>query len=185
MSPYLAEFVGTAILILFGNGVVANVVLSRTKGNSGGWIVITAGWAFAVMLAVYAAGRISGAHLNPAVTVALASAGSFEWAKVPGYVAAQVAGGAVGGVLVWLSYLAHWAETPDKDGKLACFSTAPAIRKTGPALITEFIGTAALVFAVLEIGKVGGAGDVHAALSTWFGPLLVGVTVFALSLIHI
>src|SRR3954469_10248221 len=118
MNVYFAEFVGTALLVLFGNGVVANVVLARTKGNNGGWICITAGWAFAVAIAVFAVGRVSGAHLNPAVTLALASIGSFSWASVPGYIAAQMAGGILGAVLVYLAYLAHWEATADAGAKL-------------------------------------------------------------------
>src|SRR5688572_27560063 len=108
MSPILAEFIGTAILIVLGDGVVANVVLHQTKGHNSGWIVITAGWAFAVTIAVYCVGSISGAHLNPAVTIGLASIGTFEWAKVPMYIVAQLAGGLVGGIVVWLVYLPHW-----------------------------------------------------------------------------
>src|SRR3954468_25105534 len=119
MSPILAEFFGTAILIVLGDGVVANVVLHRTKGNASGWIVITAGWAFAVTIAVYCVNAISGAHLNPAVSIALASIGSFPWAKVPGYILAQIAGGFVGGALVWLQSLPHWEATPDPGTKLA------------------------------------------------------------------
>jgi glycerol uptake facilitator protein len=187
MNPYLAEFVGTAWLVLFGNGVVANVLLSKSKGNGSGWIVITAGWALAVAMAVYAVGRVSGAHLNPAVTVALASIGSFDWHLVPGYIAAQIAGGFTGSVLVYLTYLAHWGETADPGLKLACHSTGPAIRRFVPAIITEVIGTAALVFGVLAIGKVGvGADTVQAAwtaaVGTWFGPMLVGLLVFAIGL---
>src|SRR3954469_10871563 len=113
MSPVLAELFGTAILIVLGDGVVANVVLQRTKGNNSGWIVITSGWALAVTIAVYCVVGISGAHLNPAVTIALASIGKFNWALVPGYIAAQIAGGLIGGVIVWLQYLPHWDATPD------------------------------------------------------------------------
>src|SRR5687768_1153587 len=149
MHSYVAEVVGTALLVLFGNGVVANIVLARTKGNSGGWICITAGWAFAVAIAVFAVGRVSGAHLNPAVSIALASIGSFSWTLVPGYIAAQMIGAIFGAVLVYLAYLVHWEPTQDAGAKLACFSTGPAIRKMGPAFITEFIGTAALLFGVL------------------------------------
>src|SRR5277367_2526243 len=109
MNPYLAEFVGTAMLVLFGNGVVANVVLAKCKGQNSGWIVITAGWGCAVAIAVYSVGRISGAHLNPAVTIGLASIGAFDWNLVPGYVAAQVAGAFLGSVLVYITYLAHWS----------------------------------------------------------------------------
>lgn len=119
MSPILAEFIGTAILIVLGDGVVANVVLQQTKGHNSGWIVITAGWAFAVTIAVYCVGSISGAHLNPAVTIGLASIGTFAWAKVPMYIAAQLAGGFIGGVVVWLVYLPHWKVTPDPGTKLA------------------------------------------------------------------
>lgn len=186
MNPYLAEFIGTAILILLGNGVVANVVLNRSKGQNGGWIVITVGWGLAVAMAVYAVGRISGAHLNPAVTVGLASIGGFPWEKVPGFIAAQVAGGAVGATLVWLAYLAHWGETPDKGAKLACFSTAPAVRKIGPAIITEVIGTAMLVFGVLAIGSVkAGIVDpdlqsVAGVVANWWGPMLVGLLVVSI-----
>ena len=116
MSPFLAELFGTAILIVLGDGVVANVVLARTKGNNSGWIVITSGWAAAVTIAVYCVNSISGAHLNPAVTIALAATGAFEWAKVPLYIAAQIIGGFLGGVIVWLAYLPHWAVTSDPAG---------------------------------------------------------------------
>jgi glycerol uptake facilitator protein len=196
MNPYLAEFVGTAILILLGNGVVANVVLHQSKGHHGGWMVISAGWGLGVAIAVYSVGRISGAHINPAVTVALAVIGEFSWALVPGYVAAQIAGAVTGATLVWLTYLAHWGVTPDTGAKLGCFSTAPAVRQTGPAFITEFIGTAMLVFGVLAIGKIG-AGVPAAELSalgenvstslagtvaTWWSPLLVGLLVLSIGL---
>ena len=184
MSTYLAEFIGTMILILLGNGVVANVVLNKSKGNSGGWIVITWGWGLGVMMAVYATGRISGAHLNPAVTVALASIGSFSWADVPGYIAAQMGGAFTGATLVWLSYLAHWKATEDKEGKLACFSTGPAIRHSVANFITEFVGTAMLVFGVLAIGKIGDGvnGDLTVALVTYSGAFLVGMLVLSIGL---
>jgi glycerol uptake facilitator protein len=187
MNVYLAEFVGTALLILFGNGVVANMVLARTKGSGGGWICITAGWGFAVAIAVFAVGRVSGAHLNPAVTIALASIGSFKWSLVAGYIAAQMAGAFAGAVLVYLAYLAHWEPTQDAGGKLACFATGPAVRNFGAAAITEFIGTGALLFCVLAFGKVvAGAPTDQAAwaatVSMWFGPALVGLLVFGLGL---
>ncbi len=187
MNVYLAEVIGTALLVLFGNGVVANIVLAKTKGNGAGWICITAGWAFAVAIGVFVAGRVSGAHLNPAVSVALASIGSFKWALVPGYIAAQMAGAIIGAILVYVSYLAHWEPTTDAGAKLACFSTGPAIRKFTPAFITEFIGTAALIFGVLAFGRVmaGAATDQAAWAATvnlWFGPALVGLLVFALGL---
>ena len=111
MSPLIAELIGTALLVLLGDGVVANVVLNRTKGQNGGWIVITAGWGFAVAIAVYSVGSISGAHLNPAVTIGLATIGTFPWSKVAGYVIAQIVGAFLGAVVVWLTYLPHWAAT--------------------------------------------------------------------------
>lgn len=188
MNVYLAETVGTAILILLGNGVVANAVLAKSKGRDGGWIVITAGWALAVGLAVYATGRISGAHLNPAVTLGLAATGQFSWALVPGYIAAQLGGAIIGATLVWLSYLSHWRATEDPGAKLACYCTAPAIRSTVPNFITECIGTAMLVFAVLAIGRINAGnpatfGDPLAGLTaTWWSPLLVSLTVFSIGL---
>ncbi|MEX2152598.1 MAG: MIP/aquaporin family protein [Gemmatimonadaceae bacterium] len=181
MSPFLAEFIGTTILIVLGNGVVANVVLQQTKGHGSGWIVITAGWAFAVTIAVYCVGSISGAHLNPAVTIGLASIGTFEWAKVPLYVAAQVAGGIVGAAVVWLLYLPHWSATPDPGAKLAVFCTGPAIRKPIPNLAAEVIGTFALVLAlsaVLSPGNFVAGSD----LAKGFSPALVGVIVWAIGL---
>ncbi|HKH90504.1 MAG TPA: MIP/aquaporin family protein, partial [Gemmatimonadaceae bacterium] len=136
MSPLLAELLGTALLVVLGNGVVANVVLQRTKGHESGWIVITTGWALAVTIAVYSVGSISGAHLNPAVTIGLASIGTFPWSSVPGYVIAQVLGGFLGAIVVWLAYLPHWGATPDGEAKLAVFCTAPAIRSPGANVIT-------------------------------------------------
>ncbi len=181
MSPILAEFIGTTILIVLGNGVVANVVLQQTKGHNSGWIVITAGWAFAVTIAVYCVVSVSGAHLNPAVTIALASIGTFSWASVPAYVAAQVAGGVVGGVIVWLLYLPHWSVTPDPGAKLAVFATGPAIRQPLPNLISEIIGTFVLVLALSAV--LSPANFVPGSdLAKGFGPALVGVMVFAIGL---
>ena len=151
MTNYTAEAFGTAMLILLGDGVVANVLLARSKGEGSGWIVITFGWGVAVMVAVYAVGRLSGAHLNPAVTVALASIGAFQWSDVPGYIAAQMVGAVVGAVLVWLMYLPHWPVTQDANLKLAVFCTGPAIRKPAANLVAETIATAAFVFAILAI----------------------------------
>jgi glycerol uptake facilitator protein len=181
MSALLAELFGTAILIILGDGVVANVVLARTKGYNSGWIVIAAGWAFAVTIAVYCVTSISGAHLNPAVTIALASIGTFPWAKVPGYIVAQIVGGFIGGVLVWLTYLPHWAATPDPETKLAVFSTAPAIRRSGPNLIAEVIGGFMLVFALLAVISPGNFVP-GSDLAKGFGPLLVGVIVASIGL---
>ena len=149
MHVYLAELAGTAILILLGNGVVANVVLPKTKGSGSGWIVVTFGWAMAVFVAVWCVERISGAHLNPAVTFGLALAGKFEWMQVPGYIAAQLLGGIAGAVLVFLFYRDHYTESNDPDAKLATFATGPAIRNLPRNLFSEAIGTFVLVFAVL------------------------------------
>ena len=181
MSPFLAELLGTAILIVLGDGVVANVVLHRTKGYNSGWLVITAGWAFAVTIAVYCVNSISGAHLNPAVTIALASIGTFAWSKVPMYIAAQVIGGFLGAVIVWLAYLPHWSATPDPESKLAVFSTAPAIRRTGPNLVSEIIGGFALVLALLAVLSPGNFVP-GSDLAKGFGPVLVGVIVWAIGL---
>ncbi|MEO5816822.1 MAG: MIP/aquaporin family protein [Gemmatimonadaceae bacterium] len=181
MSPLLAEFFGTTILIVLGDGVVANVVLNRTKGNNSGWIVITAGWAFAVTIAVYCVNSISGAHLNPAVTIALASIGTFEWAKVPGYIAAQIAGGFVGGVIVWLAYLPHFKATPDPESKLGVFSTTPAIRSPGANFMAEVIGGFALVLALLAVLSPGNFVP-GSDLAKGFGPILVGVIIWAIGL---
>jgi glycerol uptake facilitator protein len=180
MNPYLAEFVGTALLILFGDGVVACVLLAKSKGQGGGWIVITAGWGLAVMAAVYAVGTISGGHFNPAVTIGLAAIGKFPVTKVLGYVIAQITGAMFGALLVWLAYLPHWKETPDTGAKLAVFCTAPAIRSAPANLICEIIGAATLVFGALSIPSsvnLSGAG-----WATGFGPLLVGLLVFAIGL---
>lgn len=151
MSPFVAEITGTAFLLLLGNGVVANVVLNKTKGHKGGWIVITFGWAIAVFVGVYVSAASSGAHLNPAVTIGLAVAGKFKWALVPAYIAAQLIGAMIGSLLAWITYKKHFDETEDAGLILAVFATGPAIRNTPFNLITEAIGTFALVFGVLFI----------------------------------
>jgi glycerol uptake facilitator protein len=188
MQPLLAEVVGTLLLVLLGDGVVANVVLNRSKGHNGGWVVITLGWGVAVMMGVFAVGRISGAHLNPAVTVGLAAIGSFSWAEVPGYIVAQMLGAFLGGVLVWLIYLPHWAVTPDPGTKLAVFATGPAIRNTGANFVCELIGTAVLLFGILAIAgnaqTLSKPGDVDLSLvfSRGLMPLQVGVLVLGIGL---
>jgi glycerol uptake facilitator protein len=181
MSPILAELFGTAFLIVLGDGVVANVVLQRTKGNNSGWIVITAGWAFGVTIAVYSVNAISGAHLNPAVTIALASIGAFSWAQVPMYIAAQIAGGFLGGVIVWLTYLPHWKATPDPESKLAVFSTVPAIRSPGANVMSEVIGGFVLVLALLAVLSPRNFVP-NSDFAKGFGPVLVGVIVMAIGL---
>ncbi|HEY1952945.1 MAG TPA: MIP/aquaporin family protein [Gemmatimonadaceae bacterium] len=181
MSPVLAEFLGTAILIVLGDGVVANVVLQRTKGHNSGWIVITSGWALGVTIAVYCVNSISGAHLNPAVTIALATIGAFDWAKVPMYIVAQIAGGFLGGAIVWLSYLPHWKATPAPADKLAVFSTVPAIRQPLANLGSEVIGGFALVLALLAVLSPGNLVP-GSDLAKGFGPILVGVIIMAIGL---
>ncbi len=152
MNPYLAEFIGTLLLILLGEGVVAGVVLKGTKSENAGWLTICIAWGLAVTMAIYAVGEFSGAHLNPAITLALAASGSFEWNLVAGYCLAQLGGAFVGAALVWVFYLPHWKATPDPATKLAVFSTAPAIRHTVSNLLSEIVATAILVFAILFIG---------------------------------
>ena len=151
MTPFIAELVGTALLLLLGDGVVANVVLRDTKGAKGGWIVITFGWGMAVFVAVFAVAIFSGAHINPAVTIGLAVAGKFDWALVPLYLLAQFLGGALGALLMWLHYQPHFARTEDPDAKLAVFCTGPAIRNAPANFISETIGTFVLVFGVLYL----------------------------------
>lgn len=153
MSPFIAEIAGTAILIVLGDGVVANVILSKTKGFNGGLIAITFGWAMAVFVGVYVSATASGAHLNPAVTIALAYAGKFDWALVPQYIAAQMIGAMIGALLVWLAYKQHFDETEDGDTKLGVFCTAPAKRNRSHNFLTELIGTFVFMFAVLSITK--------------------------------
>lgn len=152
MSSLMGEFLGTMILILLGDGVVANVLLKKSKGENSGWIVITTGWALAVMIPAFIFGSVSGAHFNPALTIALAVIGKFSWAQVPGYIIAQMLGAIVGAILVWLTYLPHWQETEDKGAKLGIFCTGPAIRSYGSNFLTEVIATWLLVFAILGIG---------------------------------
>ena len=178
-SPFLGEFLGTMILVLLGNGVVAGVLLKRSKAEASGWMVITAGWAFAVMAGVFTAIACgsSDAHLNPAVTLGFAvRAGSFE--KVGPYIAAQLLGALVGAGLVWLHFLPHWKETPDAAAKLACFCTAPAIRSMIPNVLSEIIGTFVLVFVVGAIFSKSVAATGPGSL----GPYLVGSLVWGIGL---
>lgn len=188
MNPYIAEAVGTMILLLLGDGVVANVLLARSKGQNSGWIVITIGWGVAVTIGVYSVGRISGAHLNPAVTIALATIGSFPWDNVAGYVTAQMVGAFAGAVLVWVAYLPHWRLTDDPATKLAVFCTAPAVRHTAANVVTEAIATAMLLFGVLAIGAnaegwlQAGEVDLSQVFSRALQPLLVGILVLGIGL---
>lgn len=181
MKPFIGELVGTMLLVLFGDGVVANVVLRQTKGHNSGWIVITAGWAMAVTFAVYCVNAASGAHLNPAVTLGLAAIGRFDVALVPGYLAAQMIGGILGAILVWASYLPHWRVTEDPASKLGVFCTAPAIRSTAANLLCELIGTAVLVYGVLAILSPQNLIP-NSGFDKGFAPVLVGVMVWAIGL---
>ncbi|MET0511967.1 MAG: MIP/aquaporin family protein [Thermoleophilaceae bacterium] len=176
MSIFGAEVIGTALLILLGNGVVAGVLLSQSKAENAGWIVITFGWGMAVMVAVFAVGQFSGAHLNPAITIGFAVIGDTEWSDVPEYLGGEFVGAFIGATLVWLSYLPHWGATEDPGLKLACYSTAPAIRNTATNIICEVVGTFVLVFGVLAFF----ANPDTAA--TGLGGLLVGLLVLAIGL---
>jgi len=149
MTPFLGEFIGTGMLIILGQGVVANVVLQKTKGQNSGWIVISFGWAIGVFVGVYCSAGASGAHLNPAVTLSLAVLGKISWELVPLYIAAQLLGAMAGSFLAWLSYRGHFRQTEDANAKLAVFCTGPAIRNTPDNLITEMTGTFVLIFGIL------------------------------------
>src|SRR5438093_5639154 len=180
MSPFVAEIVGTMLLIVLGDGVVANAVLQRTKGHASGWIVITTGWALAVALAVYSVGTISGGHLNPAVTIALAVIGQFK-GSVPLYILAQMIGAFLGAILVWLAYLPHWSVTANPADKLGVFCTIPAVRRPVLNVLTEIIGTFVLVLGVLAIPSVKNLKP-ELGFSTGLGPLLVGALVWGIGL---
>ncbi|MBI3417605.1 MAG: aquaporin family protein [Verrucomicrobia bacterium] len=179
MSTFAAELVGTLLLVLLGDGVVANVLLNKSKGQNSGWIVITTGWGLAVAAGAYAVNTTSGAHLNPAVTIGLAAIGKFPWNEVPGYLLAQMLGAFLGATLVWLAYLPHWKETPDAGLKLGVFCTAPAIRHTFANLLTEIIGTFVLVFGALAIPAANNLSK-SLGFATGLGPLLVGLLVVSI-----
>lgn len=193
MYPYLAELIGTALLLLLGNGVVANVVLHNTKGNNGGWIVITTGWALAVFVGVVFAGPYSGAHLNPAVTLALAAAGKFPWKDVPLFIAMQMLGAMIGTGLVWLNYKDHLNNTTDRGLQRAVFCTEPAIRNPLRNFICEATGTFVLLFTIFyftdaAVGPektpmgLGSLGALPVALLVWsIGLSLGGTTGYAIN----
>jgi glycerol uptake facilitator protein len=174
-----AEFIGTMLLIILGDGVVANVVLKKTKGNNSGWIVITAGWAFAVTVGVYASKAASGAHLNPAVTIAQVVGGGFAAPKAIGYIIAQMAGAIAGATLVWLAYRPHFEATEDQAAKLAVFATGPAIRKPVDNLLSEIIGTFVLMLGLLLIFSKSNFKP-GTELEVGFSPILVGLLVWAI-----
>jgi glycerol uptake facilitator protein len=160
LTKCIFEFIGTMVLILLGDGVVASNILNKSKGQNGGWIVITLAWGFAVMCGVFIAGPYSGAHLNPAVSIGLAIAGKFEWALVPGYIVAQMLGGFVGALLVYIYYKDHFDATSNADEKLAVFCTMPAIENKGRNLFCEFLGTWLLVFIIIAFSTEGNTPEV-------------------------
>ncbi|WP_142784697.1 MIP/aquaporin family protein [Changchengzhania lutea] len=193
MTPFISEIIGTAILILLGGGVVANVVLNKTIGNNGGWIVITTGWALAVYVAVVIAGPYSGAHINPAVSIGLAMAGKFPWSDVPLYILAQMIGAMIGATCVWLFYKNHFDVTEDGAAKKAVFCTAPAIRHTFSNVFSEALGTFVLIFTILyftdatindtqTIIGLGSLGALPVAFLVWsIGLSLGGTTGYAIN----
>ncbi|MEN2768587.1 MIP/aquaporin family protein [Ornithinibacillus xuwenensis] len=172
MSEFTAELIGTMILIIFGGGVVGGVVLKNSKAEGAGWIVITVGWGLAVAMAIYAVGNISGAHINPAVTIGFASVGEFPWDKVPLYITAQMLGAIIGGAIVYLAYLAHWRKTDDPATKLAVFSTAPAERSMFANFLTETIGTFVLLMGLMFIGAN--------SFTDGLNPFVVGLLIVAI-----
>ena len=172
MSIYLAEFIGTFLLIIFGGGVVAGAVLKNSKAENTGWLTIVIAWGIGVTFAIYAVGSISGAHINPAVTLGFAFAGEFPWNKVLGYVIAQISGAFSGAVLVWIFYIPHWSKTEDKISKLAVFSTVPAIRSYIHNFVSEMVATAILIFGLLFIGTNN--------FTEGLNPLVVGALIMAI-----
>ena len=196
MHIFLGEVIGTMFLILLGDGVVANVLLYKSKGQNSGWIVIATAWAMAVFVGVYTSVAVGGnAHLNPAVTIGLAVSGAVPWGDVPVYIVGEFIGAALGAILVWLAYLPHWAETPEPGLKLAVYSTGPAIRNTTANLVCEIIGTFALMFGVFLIRgaqmvsggaistiSLGALGALPVALLVWvIGLSLGGPTGYAIN----
>jgi len=179
-GPVFGEFLGVLVLILLGDGVVAGVLLNKSKGQNSGWIVITAAWGFAVVCGIFTSLAVGGvAHLNCAVTFALALAGATPWSQVPGLVVGQFAGAFVGATLVWLAYLPHWSETPDQGLKLAVFCTAPAIRNLPLNMVTEIIGTCFLVIIGFALGSKGVSPT---GLPAGYGPFMWGIVVWGIGL---
>ncbi|MCA0971431.1 aquaporin family protein [Halobacillus litoralis] len=174
MPEFLAELVGTMILIIFGGGVVGGVVLKDSKAEGTGWVLITLAWGLGVTMGVYAVGSFTGAHINPAVTLGLASVGDFPWAKVPMYISAQILGAMIGAAIVFLNYLPHWRRTEDPGAKLAVFSTDPAVRSPFSNLVSEIIGTFVLLMGLQFIG----ANEFTEGLN----PLIVGALVVAIGM---
>ena len=176
MHIFIGELIGTMLLVLLGDGVVANVLLKRSKGENSGWIVISTGWGFAVTIAVYAIGWSTGGHVNPAVTLGFTLLGKTSWNLVPYYICGQMIGAMIGALLVWLCYYPHFEATENKTHKLLVFSTEPAIRKPFWNFVTELIGTAVLLIGVL------GIFDTHNGMSDALGPIAVGILIFSIGL---
>jgi glycerol uptake facilitator protein len=176
MSIFWGEFVGTLLLVLLGNGAVANVLLKKSKGENSGWIVISAGWGFAVAIAVYTTGWVSGGHLNPAVTLGFILAGMTPWSSLPLYLTGQMLGAIAGAFLVWLTYLSHWKETSDPIHRLLCFSTRPAIRDVKKNFLTETIATAIFLIGLL------GIINSHNHIASGIAPYAIGILVFSIGL---
>lgn len=174
MPEFLAELIGTMILVILGGGVVGGVVLKKSKAEGAGWVLITIGWGLGVTMGVYAVGSFTGAHINPAVTLGFAAAGEFPWSKVPMYVSAQMVGAFIGAGIVFLNYLPHWRETKDQGAKLAVFSTDPAIRSPFSNLVSEIIGTFILLMGLMFIG----ANEFTEGLN----PLIVGLLIVAIGM---
>lgn len=186
MAMYSAEFLGTLILVLLGDGVCANTSLNKSNGEGSGWIVITTAWGLAVAVAAYVTGWVSGAHLNPAVTIGMAVAGNLDWRLVPGYIFFQILGAIVGAIIVYITYKDHFAATDDADVKLGVFCTAPAIRNYGSNFITEVIGTIMLVLGIMGINnannEVGALSALLAGFLVWvIGLSLGGPTGYAIN----
>lgn len=193
MTPFIAEILGTAVLLLLGGGVNANIVLNKTFGNNSGWLVITTGWALAVYVAVVIVGPYSGAHINPAVTIGLAVAGKFPWEDVSLYVFAQLLGAMLGASIVWLLYKNHFDATEDSDSKKAVFCTSPALRNTVQNLFSEALGTFVLLITILfftnatisdtdTVIGLGSLGALPVALLVWsIGLSLGGTTGYAIN----
>jgi glycerol uptake facilitator protein len=194
MTPFTAELIGTFLVMLLGNGVVANVLLTDTKGHNAGWLVITTAWGLSVFVGVAVAGPYSGAHLNPAVTLGLAIAGKFAWANVAGYVLAQFIGSFLGATLVWLMYFDHFKRTINNQAAiLSVFCTGPAVRNYVSNMISEIIGAFVLVFVVLYFTRpeivpthtpvgLGSVGALPVAFLVWvIGLSLGGTTGYAIN----
>ncbi|MBC7921445.1 MAG: aquaporin family protein [Ferruginibacter sp.] len=177
-TSFTGELIGTAVLILLGNGVVANNLLSYSKGQNSGWMTITTGWAFAVTIGIFVSTAFGSpdAHLNPAITVGLAFR-SGDFSRLSTYIPAQLLGAFVGSVLVWVQYIPHWSRTPDAETKLACFSTSPAIRHNGANFVSEALATAVLVIGASAIGS-----KAVGTLPPGLGPFLVGGLVWGIGL---